>query len=413
MSDVFRRDPRAQWIGRNRLHPLHQASRGEPQRGPSGLLRKTPHNLSFIGPNGIKRIDRSGASNRGISARTRAKPDEIILPLHQVDEPDFYILVVVDLVSARLTTHDRDILGLAQQLANSNNTKGAVLAVIFGELKEDKLDRAGIDRLIHFDSSIYQTYNPEQRCVDLSNIVNELQPKHILLPDSIHGGGDLGRRLAARLGQRPACGVFKVTDEHLLCRGAAGKTDIIRPMTKILLVLEECCEPVSETRHQSRLMPYMHTENINNCILDQGNLSVDPGAINLAEAGFILSGGNGVKDWSKFHLAAKILGATEGASRVAVDDGYMPRDRQVGASGTWVTAKVYIAVGISGAIQHMQGIAHCDKVVAINSDDKCDMVKRADLSAIGDSTAILGDLLRLVEQHRAGQEHQYESVNHA
>jgi electron transfer flavoprotein alpha subunit len=412
MSDIFRRDPRAQWIGRNRLHPLHRANSGEPERGPTGLLRKNLHNIGFIGPNGIKRVDRSGDSNSSALGRIKAKPADLILPLHQVDEPDFYILIVVDLISARLTSHDRDTLGLAQQLANNNNAKGAVVAVVFGELKEEKLYTAGIDRLIHFDSTIYQSYNPEQRCADLCSIVNELQPKHILLPDSIHGGGDLGRRLASRLDQRPACGVWKVTDEHLLCRGAAGKTDIIRPMTKILLVLEECCEPVSDTRHQSQLLSYMHTEKINNSILDQGNLSVDPGAINLAEAGFILSGGNGVKDWPKFHLAAKTLGATEGASRVAVDDGYMPRDRQVGASGTWVTAKVYIAVGISGAVQHMQGIAQCDKVVAINSDDKCDMVKRADLSAIGDSTAILDNLRHLVEQHRAGQNNQYEGVRH-
>ncbi|MFT7218099.1 MAG: electron transfer flavoprotein alpha subunit [Paraglaciecola sp.] len=412
MSDLFRRDPRAQWIGRNRLHPLYQASKGEPERGPTGLLRKNLHNIGFMGPNGLKRVDRCGDSNSGALIRITAKATDLILPLHQVDKPDFYILVVLDLVSARLTSHDRDTLGLAQQLANNNHARGAVVAVAFGELKEEKLDTAGIDRLIHFDSNIYQSYNPEQRCNDLCNIVNALQPKHILLPDSIHGGGDLGRRLAARLGQRPACGVFKVTDEKLLCRGGAGKIDIIRAMSKILLVLEECCEPVTETRHQSQLLPYVHTEIIDNCILDQGNLTVDPGAINLAEAGFILSGGNGVKDWSTFHLAAKTLGATQGASRVAVDDGYMPRDRQVGASGTWVTAKIYIAVGISGAVQHMQGIAQCDKVVAINTDDKCDMVKRADLSAIGDSTVILSELLHLVAQRCGGQNKQYEGVNH-
>jgi electron transfer flavoprotein alpha subunit len=411
MSDIFRRDPRAQWIGRNRLHPLHQANSGETEKGPSGLLRKNLHNIGFMGPNGIKRIDRSGDSKGGLSGRKAAKTVQIVLPLHQIDEPDFYILVVVDLVSARLTSHDRDTLGLAHHMANSNNAKGAVVAVLFGEVKEDKLDTAGIDRLIHFDTSAHQSYNPEQRCADLCHIVNELQPKHILLPDSIHGGGDLGRRLAAKLEQRPACGVWKVNGEQLVCRGGAGKTDITRPMAKILLVLEECCEPVSETRHQSQLLPF-HTTTINNSMLDQGNLSVDPNAVNLAEAGFILSGGNGIKDWPAFHLTAKTLGATEGASRVAVDDGYMPRDRQVGASGTWVTAKVYIAVGISGAVQHMQGIAQCDKVVAINSDDKCDMVKRADLSAIGDSTAILNDLRNLVHQHRAGQNHPYEGVNH-
>ncbi|WP_134591120.1 FAD-binding protein, partial [Pseudomonas aeruginosa] len=99
---------------------------------------------------------------------------------------------------------------------------------------------------------------------------------------------------------------------------------------------------------------------------------------------------------------AAVLGATEGASRVAVDDGHMPRNRQVGATGTWVTARVYLAVGISGAIQHLQGIGACDKVVAVNRDAGCDMIKRADLSVIGDSTEILRALIRLAEAHRNG-----------
>ena len=120
----------------------------------------------------------------------------------------------------------------------------------------------------------------------------------------------------------------------------------------------------------------------------------------MAEAEFILSGGNGVKDWGVFHRAAQALGATEGASRVAVDDGFMARDRQVGASGTWVTARVYIAVGISGAIQHLQGIGACDKVLAINLDPGCDMIKRADVSVIGDATAILEALILAVDNWR-------------
>ena len=61
---------------------------------------------------------------------------------------------------------------------------------------------------------------------------------------------------------------------------------------------------------------------------------MDPAGVALAEAEFILSAGNGVKQWDAFHHAAKVLGATEGASRVAVDDGFMARDRQVGATGT-------------------------------------------------------------------------------
>ncbi|WP_372599893.1 FAD-binding protein, partial [Amphritea sp.] len=70
-------------------------------------------------------------------------------------------------------------------------------------------------------------------------------------------------------------------------------------------------------------------------------------------------------------------------------------------TGTWVTARVYLAVGISGAIQHMQGIGQCDKVIAINTDVGCDMVKRAALSVIGDSEEILGELIERVQEFRA------------
>ena len=85
---------------------------------------------------------------------------------------------------------------------------------------------------------------------------------------------------------------------------------------------------------------------------------------------------------------------------MAVDDGFMARERQVGASGVWVTARVYVAVGISGAIQHLQGIGACDKVVAINLDPGCDMIKRADLSVIGDGTAVLEALIVAVDNWR-------------
>ena len=82
----------------------------------------------------------------------------------------------------------------------------------------------------------------------------------------------------------------------------------------------------------------------------------------------------------------------------------MPRDGQVGAGGIWVTARVYLAVGISGAIQHLQGIGACDKVLAINLDPSCDMIKRADLAVIGDGAAILQALIERIAQHRAGEQ---------
>ena len=401
MSDIIRRDPRAEWIARNRLHPLHAAMQPAQTSwmGPNGLMRKTVHGLGFIGPSGIKRIDRSGAQQGGAVKRSAAT--EAQRPLHQVVDPAFYICVVPDMVGGRLSSHDRDLLGLAHQLAG---TDGAVLAVVFGEHKETAFETAGVDRLLVLDGTQFSGYSPEQRVQGLRAVDNQFNPRHWLLPDSRTGGGELGRRFAASIGERPATRVWQVKDELCIGRAGAGREDLIRPVVRLILAAAECAEPVSETRHEASPVELSTTVARSlSRIEDLGAVTVDPAVIPMAEAEFILSGGNGVKDWALFHRTAMALGATEGASRVAVDDGFMGRERQVGASGTWVTARVYVAVGISGAIQHLQGIGACDKVVAINLDAGCDMVKRADLSVIGESAAILDALIAAVEAWRNGE----------
>jgi electron transfer flavoprotein alpha subunit len=398
MSDIIRRDPRAEWIARNRLHPLHAAM--QPQQaswmGPNGIIRKNVHGAGFIGPNGIKRIDRSGAQQGGSVKRSASV--EVQLPLHQVAEPAFYIAVVPDMVGGRLSSHDRDLLGLAHGLAGKD---GAVLAVVFGEHKESAFETAGVDRLLVLEGSEFSGYSPEQRVQGLRAVDNQFDPRHWLLPDSRTGGGELGRRFAASMGERPATRVWQVKDAQATGRAGAGQQDLSRPVSRLILAAAECAEPVSETRHEA--LPVELSTGIARSLArieDLGAVAVDPALIPMAEAEFIFSGGNGVREWELFHRTAAALGATEGASRVAVDDGFMTRDRQVGASGTWVTARVYVAVGISGAIQHLQGIGACDKVVAINLDPTCDMIKRADLSVIGESADVLKALIDAVEAYR-------------
>ncbi|MCF7533433.1 electron transfer flavoprotein subunit alpha/FixB family protein [Pseudomonas petrae] len=400
MSDIIRRDPRAEWIARNRLHPLHAAMQPAQTRwmGPNGVLRKNVHGIGFIGPNGVKRIDRSGAQQGG--AIKRSVSVDVQLPLHRIATPAFYIAVVPDMVGGRLSSHDRDLLGLAHGLAGN---EGAVLAVIFGEHKETAFDTAGVDRLLILEGSAFSGYSPEQRVQGLRAVDNQFDPHHWLLPDSRNGGGELGRRFAASLGERPSTRVWQVAGEQCVGRAGAGTADLSRPVSRLILAQAECAEPVSETRHEA-LPVELSTAVARSLprIEDLGAVAVDPALIPMSEAEFIFSGGNGVKDWPLFHRTAVALGATEGASRVAVDDGFMGRDRQVGASGTWVTARVYVAVGISGAIQHLQGIGACDKVVAINLDPTCDMIKRADLSVIGESAAILEALIEAVDTYRNG-----------
>ena len=156
MSDIIRRDPRAEWIARNRLHPLHAAMQSQNQTswmGPNGLVRKNPHAIAagFIGPAGLKRIDRSGAQQGGSNKR-QSSSEVVQLPLHVIEQPAFIIAVVPDMVGGRLSSHDKDLLGLAHQLAGKD---GAVLAVVFGEHKESAFDTAGIDRLLQLEGDEY------------------------------------------------------------------------------------------------------------------------------------------------------------------------------------------------------------------------------------------------------------------
>ncbi|MEL7966185.1 electron transfer flavoprotein subunit alpha/FixB family protein [Halomonas sp. FeN2] len=422
MSEIIRRDPRREWIARNRLHPdnaavlaalgVNRAGGAVSEwMGPSGVVRKDPRAVGFIGPNGVKRIDRSGLQQGGqaTAATTAARDSRRTVT---IDQPAFLVAVVPDLTGGRLSGHDKDLLGLARRVADADAEQpGAVVAILFGEHKEEALGEAGIDRVVHLDDEFYAGFAPEARLAALSAVEREMTPRFWLLPDSPLGGADLGRRLALRLGERAATGVWQVEADNeaslgwrCTARGGAGSLDIQRPLPRVALALAECAEPVDETRHAAEHLTL--TASIPTTlsrIEDLGQVAVDPAGVALAEAEFILSGGNGVKQWDAFHHAAKVLGATEGASRVAVDDGFMARDRQVGATGTWVTARVYMAVGISGAIQHLQGIQRCDKVVAINLDPGCDIIKRADLAVIGDSTQILAALVAMVEQQRGGQ----------
>lgn len=422
MNNIVRRDPRREWIARNRLHPQHDAVVAElhggdaPAQwmGPHGVIRKNPHAVGFIGPNGIRRIDRSGAQSG--APRGAARTAAVVATRREVviADPAFHVVVVPDLPGGRLSSHDRDVFGLARRLADAvapgegaasseeaPSGPGAVVAVVFGELREDGFGDAGVDRVLHLTDECFGGYAPESRLAALEAIERELAPHQWLFPDSPLGAGELGRRLAARLGERPATQVWQIEGDTCVGRGAAGATDITRRCARIVLALAECAEPVSDTRHAAQPLA-LATElpDVLARVVDLGAVAVDPASIALGEAEFILSGGNGVKDWKAFHRAAQVLGATEGASRVAVDDGFMPRHRQVGATGTWVSARVYVAVGISGAIQHLQGIQSCDKVVAINVDAGCDMIKRADLSVVADAGAVLEALVQTVENWR-------------
>lgn len=127
--------------------------------------------------------------------------------------------------------------------------------------------------------------------------------------------------------------------------------------------------------------------------------TLDSGAPYLAESDIIISGGRGLKNADNFKLlfdCAKHINASVGASRVAVDNGWVPYAMQVGQTGVKVNPKVYVAVGISGSVQHFAGMKTAQMIIAINTDENAAIIANCDYYAVGDLFEILPELEKVL-----------------
>ena len=139
-------------------------------------------------------------------------------------------------------------------------------------------------------------------------------------------------------------------------------------------------------------------------------LPPDAATIDLAEAGRIVGGGAGLQSSEQFAQLAELgslLGASVGATRVITDRGWIEHERQIGTTGVVVAPELYLAFGISGAVQHTSGLGHPEHVISVNTDAHCPMMQLADLAVVADANAVLSELVGLL---RSGGERSDRSV---
>jgi electron transfer flavoprotein alpha subunit len=132
-----------------------------------------------------------------------------------------------------------------------------------------------------------------------------------------------------------------------------------------------------------------------------GVLPPDPATIDLAEAPRIVAGGAGLDSVARMEQLGRIgaaLGASVGATRVVTDRGWAPHARQIGTTGVVIDPRLYLAFGISGAVQHTSGLGNPDHIISVNTDGHCPMMQLADLAITTDANATLDELERLLGQ---------------
>ena len=299
---------------------------------------------------------------------------------------------------------DGDFRGVSYEVACEGKRLAASLgvplyAIAMGEgvcEKSAKLGGYGVEKVFAVDDPRLEHFTSRTYSAAASDVIERLEPAAILLPATVDGK-DLGARLAARLGTGLAQDCTEIVCEN-------GKIKARRP-----LFAGKCfgwcqwrqgalplisCRPNAMTRNPPDESLSAPVERVGFPVTAQENsvriLKTDyapKGRIELTEAEIIVSGGRGMKSLENFEMLeqlARALGAAVGASRSAVDLGWRPYSDQVGQTGKIVGPKLYLAAGISGAIQHLAGMQSSKCIVAVNQDPDAPIFAKADYGIVED-----------------------------
>jgi len=314
------------------------------------------------------------------------------------------VLVFTEIQNGKLRKASREALSIGRKIAEAAG--GDLVAFATDAGAADEAGRYGAKRVFVANAGDYST---EGYTAALVAAVKEAQPSVVLLGGTSNGR-DLAPRVAARLGVGVASDVDRLewTDGKLRAR---------RPVYsgKAFATVEVTGAPAIATTRPNAFPAEEAgggAAEVVNVAFDAGSPRVklvetkvpEAGEMPLGEADIIVSGGRGLKEAENFSYIrdlAHAIGGAVGASRATVDAGWIDHQHQVGQTGRVVSPNLYIAAGVSGAIQHLAGMSSSKHIVAINKDPEAPIFRIADLGVVGDLFQILPALTEEVKKAKA------------
>ena len=312
------------------------------------------------------------------------------------------VMIVAEQRDGALRKISLELAATARKLADQSGDE--VSAILLGSGIEGlaaQLGKYGVDKVFVGDSPAMEPYITEAHAVVVAKVVKDNDPAILLMGASVQGK-DLSSRVAAKLatGLATDCTDVKIADGKLLAIRPmyAGKCfgEIVTNSNPAMASLRPNVFPAVENAKAGTVVKVdaaVDAAQIKSKILEvQKDTS---GKVDLTEANCIVSGGRGMKGPEGFSILEELAGVlkgTVGASRAAVDAGWKLQKDQVGQTGKVVSPNLYIACGISGAIQHLAGMSSSKCIVAINKDAEAPIFTRADYGVVDDLFKVVPEL---------------------
>jgi len=302
------------------------------------------------------------------------------------------VLVVADHRRGDLRDVSLELLTAGRDLADA---AGGDLhaAVISGDVESfaDDLNREGVDRIHTLEYG--EEFNHDVYAQAVTALVEDLGPEFLVVPNSVNGL-DYAPAVASRL-DRPyvsdavgldyADGTLEVTREMY---GSKVETTVDVAEGPFAVSIRGGEWPPAEGVGDAEVSAFdaaIDEDAVRSTV--KGFEEVGGGDVDIADADFLVSIGRGIEEEENLELVealADVTGATLSSSRPIVDNGWLPKNRQVGQSGKQVTPDVYLAIGISGAVQHVAGMKGADTIIAVNTDPNAPIFDIADYGVVGD-----------------------------